>query len=215
MKVIVSTSGGKDSTLALYKALQMGHKVVYLANTISDDFRRVRFHGVKAEVIQKQAKALGISLLQKQTSANDYRKDYLENIKGIIEKEGIEGLVLGDIFLEDCFDWAQKICDELDIQLVEPLWKKDPEKLFKEFIESGFEAVVVSTQANILDKSWVGRKLDESFLEDIKKLKGVDICGENGEYHSLVLNGPIFKHKLNLKNPKKILRSGYWFLEIS
>ena len=105
MKVIVSTSGGKDSTLALYKALQMGHKVVYLANTISDDFRRVRFHGVKAEVIQKQAKALGISLLQKQTSANDYRKDYLENIKGIIEKEGIEGLVLGDIFLEDCFDW--------------------------------------------------------------------------------------------------------------
>src|SRR3989344_1248724 len=204
MKVIVSISGGKDSTFALYKAIQRGYEVAYLANTISDDFKRVRFHGVKGQVIRKQAKALGIPLLQTETSEENYRRDYIENIEEIIKKEGIEGLVLGDIFLEDCFDWAKGICDQLGIELIEPLWKSDPEQTFKEFIELGFEAIVVSSQADILDKSWVGRKLDQQFLEDIKKLKNVDICGENGEYHSLVLNGPIFKKKLEIKVSKKV-----------
>src|SRR3989344_5961214 len=181
MKVIVSISGGKDSTFALYKAIQRGYEVAYLANTISDDFKRVRFHGVKGQVIRKQAKALGIPLLQTETSEENYRRDYIENIEEIIKKEGIEGLVLGDIFLEDCFDWAKGICDQLGIELIEPLWKSDPEQTFKEFIE------------------------------DIKKLINVDICGENGEYHSLVLNGPIFKKKLEIKVSKKVLINGYWF----
>ena len=214
MKVIASTSGGKDSTFALYKAQQAGHEIAYLANTISDDFKRVRFHGVKDEVIQKQARVLGIPLLQKKTSAENYRADYIENIKKVVKKKGIEGLVLGDIFLQDCFTWAKEVCDELGIELIEPLWKIDPEKLFKEFIESQFEAVVVSTQANILDESWVGRKLDLSFLEDIKKLKNIDICGENGEYHSLVLDGPNFKKGLEIKKSKKVKIKNYWFLDI-
>src|SRR3989344_3126812 len=214
MKVIASTSGGKDSTFAIFKAIQVGHEIVYLANTIAFDSGRVRFHGVKKEIIQAQAKALGIPLLQKETTPENYRKEYIENVREVISKEGIEGLVLGDIFLQDCFDWAKAICDELGITLIEPLWKIDPEKLFKEFIESGFEAIVVSTQANILDESWVGRKLDQSFLEDIKKIKGVDICGENGEYHSLVLNGPNFKKRLEIKKSEKVLIKGYWFLDV-
>lgn len=214
MKVIASSSGGKDSTFALFKAAQIGHEIVYLANTISDDFKRVRFHGVKDEVIQKQAKALGLEILQKPTSAKNYRKDYIENIKSVIEKEKIEGLVLGDIFLEDCYEWAEGVCKELGLKLIEPLWKIDPEKLFREFVESGFEAVVVSTQANILDESWVGRKLDLDFLKDIKKLKNVDICGENGEYHSLVLNGPNFKKGLEIKRSQKVKIKDYWFLDI-
>lgn len=224
MKVIASSSGGKDSTFALFKAAQIGHEIVYLANTISDDFKRVRFHGVKDEVIQKQAQALGLPILQKTTSAKNYRKDYIENIKRVVEKErisgacpstaGVEGLVLGDIFLEDCYEWAEGVCKELGLKLIEPLWKIDPEKLFREFVESGFEAVVVSTQANILDESWVGRKLDLDFLKDIKKLKNVDICGENGEYHSLVLNGPNFKKGLEIKKSQKVKIKDYWFLDI-
>lgn len=214
MKVIASTSGGKDSTFAIFKAQQMGHEVVFLANTIAYDSGRVRFHGVKAEIIQMQANALGIPLLQKQTTPENYRKEYIENIREIIKKEGIEGLVLGDIFLEDCYTWAKEICDELGIELIEPLWKMNPESLLQEFINAGFEAVVVSTQANLLDKSWVGRKLDQNFLEDVKKIKGVDICGENGEYHSLVLNGPNFKKKLEIRIGEKIKIKDYWFLDI-
>lgn len=214
MKVIASTSGGKDSTFAIFKAQQMGHEVAFLANTIAYDSGRVRFHGIKAEIIQKQAEALGIPLLQKQTTPENYKKEYIENIKSVIKIEGIEGLVLGDIFLEDCYTWAKEICDELGIELIEPLWKMNPEKILREFIDAGFEAVIVSTQANILDESWVGRKLDMNFLEDIKKLENIDICGENGEYHSLVLDGPIFKKKLNLNLDKKMLIKSYWFLDI-
>lgn len=221
MKIIASTSGGKDSTFALFKAMQMGHEIAYLANTIAYDSGRVRFHGVRAEIIQKQAEALGIPLLQKETTPENYRKEYIDNIKDIIQKESIEGLCLGDIFLEDCYTWAKEICDELGIELIEPLWKISPEEIMKDFINSGFEAVVVSTQANLLGEDWVGRKLDLNFLEDIKKLKGVDpdligvdICGENGEYHSLVLNGPIFKKKLEIKKSKKVLINGYWFLDL-
>lgn len=214
MKVIASTSGGKDSTFALFKAMQMGHEVAYLANTIAYDSKRVRFHGVKAEIIQKQAKALGISLLQKETTPENYRKEYIDNIRDVIKKEGIEGLVLGDIFLQDCYTWAKEICDELKIELIEPLWKKSSEEIMEDFINSGFEAVIVSTQANLLGEDWVGRKLDKSFLRDIKKLKNVDICGENGEYHSLVLNGPTFKKKLEIKKSEKVLINGYWFLDV-
>lgn len=214
MKVIASTSGGKDSTFAIFKAVQMGHEVAYLANTIAYDSKRVRFHGVKAEIIQKQAEALGLPLLQKETTPENYRKEYLENIREVIKKEGIEGLVFGDIFLQDCYNWAKEICDELGIVLIEPLWKKSSEEVMEDFMDSGFEAIVVSTQSDLLDASWVGRKLDQSFLDDIKKINGVDICGENGEYHSLVLNGPIFKKKLEIKKSEKVKIKNYWFLDI-
>ncbi len=213
MRVIVSTSGGKDSTFALYKAQQLGHEVVCLANTIANDSKRVRFHGIKAEIIQQQAKSLGIPVLQKVTTPESYRTEYIDNIRQAVKDEQVEGLVLGDIFLQDCFDWAEQICDELKIKLIEPLWQVDPEEIMKEFIDSGFEAVVVSTQASILDQSWVGRGLDESFLQNIKRLKGVDICGENGEYHTFVLNGPIFKKKLVIKRQQKVKIRDYWFLD--
>lgn len=214
MKIIASTSGGKDSTFALFKAIQMGHEVAYLANTIAYDSGRVRFHGVKKEIIQQQARALEIPLLQKETTPENYREEYIENIKNVIKKEDIEGLCLGDIFLEDCYTWAKEICDELGIELIEPLWKKSSEEVMEDFIDSGFEAIVVSTQSDLLDESWVGRKLDQSFLDDIKKLKNVDICGENGEYHSLVLDGPIFKKRLEIKKSEKVKIKDYWFLDI-
>lgn len=212
-KVIVSTSGGKDSTFACFKAMQQGYKVSYLANTISDDYKRVRFHGLPAELIQAQAQAMQIPLIQKETSANNYRRDYLDNLKKVIKKD-ISGLVLGDIYLQDCYDWAEEICKELNIELIEPLWQIPSKKIIQDFIESGFEAVVVSTQSNLLGKEWVGRKVDPEFLNDIEKLKKIDICGENGEFHTFVTSGPTFKKRIILKDIKKVLIGGYWFLDI-
>lgn len=214
MKAIVSWSGGKDSTLACYKATQQGYTISYLANTISADYRRVRFHGVKAEAIQLQSEALGIPLLQAPTTPEAYESEYTENLRQVLHHTDIAALVLGDIHLQDCYDWADNIAQKLELQLVEPLWKQDTEKLLREFIDAGFDAVIVSTQASLLGEEWVGRKIDHQFLEDIKQLPNIDICGENGEYHSFVLNGPLFKKKLTITQAEKVLRNGYWFYDL-
>lgn len=212
-EVIASWSGGKDSCLAAYKALQSGYNVSYLANTVSKEHRRVRFHGLEAQIIQQQARALNIPLLQKETGADEYEREFKENIKRVMP-QGIIGVVFGDIHLQNCLRWANKVCEDLGVKAIEPLWGQEPEKIFLDFMESGFEAIVVSTQADLLDQEWVGRKLDKLFLRDIKRLNNIDICGENGEYHSLVIDGPIFNQRIDIKKARKILREGYWFLDI-
>ena len=214
MKNVIATwSGGKDSCFATYKAIQSGFNVAFIANTISSDFKRVRFHGVRAEVIQAQADAIGIPLLQQETTPEYYEKEFKTNLQKGLSKN-ILGIVFGDIHLDDCLEWAKKIAKNLSVEAIEPLWHMPQEQILKEFIDAGFEAIIVSTQGNILGKEWIGRKIDKSFLEDMHKLPKVDACGENGEYHSLVTNGPIFKKKIDIIKSEPIFRDGYWFLDI-
>lgn len=193
--------------------LQKRDNVSYLLNTISDDFQRVRFHGVPRAIMQKQAGAISIPLYQQKTAASEYEHDYMQALYKL-KQHGVDTLVFGDIHLTDCLAWAKKVTKSADMQLSEPLWGSQTERLFTEIIKVGFEAVVVSTQADLLEESWVGRRLDEDFLRDIKRLKGIDICGENGEYHTLVLDGPIFKKRLVIRKAQKVRREGYWFLDI-
>ena len=211
-EIVASWSGGKDSCLATYKALQSGYKVSYLANTISREYRRVRFHGIKDTLVQAQSQAIGTPLLQKETTADGYEQEFKDVISNVIP-EGIEGVVFGDIY-PHMREWADKICSDLGIQAIEPLCGRNSEEILLDFIESGFEAIIVATQANFLSEGWLGRKLDGEFLEDIRRYKHIDVCGENGEYHSLVIDGPIFKQRIDIKESRKILRGGYWFLDI-
>jgi uncharacterized protein (TIGR00290 family) len=212
-KVIVSWSGGKDSCLACYKAMLEGHKVVYLVNTISEEYKRVRFHGTKDKLIQTQANAIGIPIFQKTTDGDNYESDFKEGVRNLISGKDIPSMVFGDIHLQSGLEWVEKVCKELGIKAIEPLWKIPTKEILLEFIDSGFEAYVTSCQAKLLSREFVGRKLDKKFLEDVSKL-GIDVCGENGEYHTLVTDGPIFKKKLNLLETQKVLRDGYWFLDI-
>ena len=193
--------------------MQSGYQVAYLANTVSKEYKRVRFHGVEAGMIERQAQALEIPLLQKETSGEEYEKEFKENLERGLTP-GVAGGVFGDIHLENCLAWANRVCKDLGVKAIEPLWGRKPEKILSDIIESGFEAVVVSTQADLLNESWVGRKLDPSFLEDIGRMKNIDACGENGEYHTLVVDGPIFKQRINIRESRKVLRQGYWFLDI-
>jgi diphthine-ammonia ligase len=211
-KVIVSWSGGKDSCLACYKAIKMGYNVCYLLNTISNEYKRVRFHGTRDTLIQKQAQAVGIPLLQVETTANSYEKEFKEAVKSILSAD-IVGMVFGDIFIH-MREFADKICNELGIQTIEPLCGYSSEEILLDFINSGFESVIVATRANLLGKEWIGHKLDKPFLKHIKSLKNADVCGENGEFHSLVIDGPIFKQRIDITKSDKILREGYWFLDI-
>ncbi len=212
-KVIASWSGGKDSCLACYKAMLKGCKVSYLVNTISQEFRRVRFHGTQDILIQKQAGAIGIPLLQRETTACGYEAEFKETLGSVIP-EGIDGVVFGDIHLQHCLQWAKKICGELGVGAIEPLWGLSPDEILLDFIDSGFEAIVVSAQANLLGKEWIGRRLDKAFLEDIKEYKDIDACGENGEYHTFVTDGPLFRERIDICEFQKVLIDGYWFLDI-
>src|SRR6266568_654654 len=196
-KAIATWSGGKDSCFAMHKAMQQGYEIIYIANTISKDYRRVRFHGLPAEIIHKQTEAIGIPLLQQETTPEYYEKEFKGNLQKGLTKDTL-GVVFGDIHLEDCLSWAKKVCRELRLNAIEPLWHMPQEQILTEFIKAGFEAIIVSTQARILGKEWIGRKIDSRFLNDIKAMRGVDICGENGEYHSLVIDGPIFKKRVEI-----------------
>lgn len=210
MKVFASWSGGKESTLATYKAISQGYQVSYLVNFISEDGVRSRSHGIKAEALVLQAKAVEIPIIQVKTSWENYEG----NFKKVVTKlkgKGIEGGVFGDIDLEVHREWLERVCAELEIKPLLPLWQVKPEELLSDFWQSGFKAIVVATR---LEESLLGKSLDKAFLEEIGKF-GSHPCGESGEYHTFVTDGPIFRAPLKIIPGKKDKRDSIWFLEIS
>jgi len=211
MKCLSSWSGGKDGCLALYQALQAGHKISHLVNFISKKYKRVRFHGTEAELIQLQAKALGLPLLQNETEDDDYEPAFKKAVKSLLP-HNIRGMIFGDIYIQEHKDWVERVCRELGIKALEPLWGKLPEKVLREFFNAGFEAVIISADSKLIAEKWVGRKVDKGFIKYLKD-RELDPCGEKGEYHTLVVNGPIFRKKIKISRSKPILREGYWYLD--
>jgi len=211
MSYICSWSGGKDSCFACYRAMSEGYDISYLLNFISKEYKRVSFHGTEDKLIQLQAKALGIPLLQKETTGNGYEQEFKEAVRSLIP-EGIKGMIFGDIYLQEHKDWVERVCGELGIEAVEPLWGEEPERILLEFIDRGFEAIIVSAKADLFGEEWIGGKVDRNFFKYLKE-NNIDICGENGEYHTLVVDGPTFKKKIRITEKKSITREGYWFLD--
>ncbi|SES62024.1 TIGR00289 family protein [Methanococcoides vulcani] len=212
MSYIASWSGGKDSCFACYQAILDGYDISYLANFLSKEYRRVRFHGTEAKLIQLQAEAIGIPLFQKETTGSGYEQEVKDAIGGLIPN-GVEGIVCGDIYLQETRNLMERICGDLGIKLIEPLWGNDPEKILLEFIDYGFEATIVSADSNLFDKEWIGRKVDRDFLKYLKD-NNIDVCGENGEYHTFVTDGPLFKKKIKITSSRTIIRDRFWFLDI-
>lgn len=211
MNYISSWSGGKDSCLACYKAMLEGCNVSGLVNFISREYKRVNFHGTEAKLIQLQARAIGISLLQKETTKDEYEQEFKEAIRSLIPDD-IKGMIFGDIYLEENKSWVERVCSEVGIEVVEPLWGKSSEEILSDFIDAGFEAVIVSAQSKFVGEEWIGRQVDKDFMEYLKD-KNIDVCGENGEYHTLVINGPIFDKRIEIIEGRTINRNGYWFLD--
>jgi uncharacterized protein (TIGR00290 family) len=211
MSYIASWSGGKDSCFACYKAICNGYTVSYLMNFISKEYKRVSSHGTEAKLIQLQAKAVSIPLLQKETTWNEYEQEFKKTVKSLIPN-GIRGIIFGDIYIQEHKDWVDRVCKELRIEAIEPLWGKEPEKILLEFIDEGFEAIIVSADSNLFEKEWIGRKVDREFLRYLKE-NNIDVCGENGEYHTFVVDGPIFKKKIKITESNPVMRDGRWFLD--
>jgi diphthine-ammonia ligase len=209
-----SWSGGKDSCFACYQIVRSGKKVVGLLNCVSKEHQRVSFHGVDPALIQAQSELAGIPLLQKETTPDHYEEEFKEGVRSLSGALNITGMVFGDIYLDDHLRWVEGVCNDLGIKALEPLWGKNTEDVLRAFINSGFKAVVISGQAGSIDREWIGHPVDMQFLEYMKTRPGVDICGENGEYHTLVLGGPLFNGEIHIGASDIIEKDGYRFLDI-
>jgi uncharacterized protein (TIGR00290 family) len=214
-KAACSWSSGKDSCHACYKAIKSGYKIAYLMNFVSQEFGRVSFHGVESGLVRMQAEAMGIPLLQKEVikAEGAYEKVFREGLR-YLKAEGVEHVIAGDIFLLDVQNWVEKICEEEGLKAVEPLWGVPSKDILTGFVDLGFKAVVTATKAELLGESWIGRIVDGSFIDDLEKVGGIDLCGENGEYHTFVFDGPIFNKRIGIRRTKKVLRNSHWFLDI-
>jgi diphthine-ammonia ligase len=216
LQVFTSWSGGKDCCLACYRASVNGLNVRYLANMVSEDGQRSWSHGLSAELLQLQSQAIGIPLVRRQTSRDNYEAEFKAMLRDFKE-EGIDGGVFGDIDFNEHREWIERVCRYADIVPHLPLWEQQQDKLLKEFIDLGFEAVVVSAKADLFGEEILGRKLDSEFISDLdemKKTKQITSCGEAGEYHTFVIGGPLFKRRVEILETNKVLREGRWFLDI-
>jgi len=170
-------------------------------------------HGLSTEWLQLQSRAIGIPLVQRQTSWVDYESDFKEALLAL-KDEGITAGVFGDIDLDEHRQWVERVCSECGITPHLPLWGESQDSVLKEFIDAGFEAVVVATRADLLGEEWLGRKIDLEFLTDLAENKRITPCGEAGEYHTFVIDGPLFEKKIRIVEAERVLRDSHWFLEI-
>ncbi len=214
MKAVSLWSGGKDSCFACYKAKQQGYQIISVINFTDSDRVNSVSHGLSADIIQKQADLIDIPLLQKTMPKKGYKDAFKVLIEELKAKEGIEGIVFGDIYLQEHRDWIDKVCEELRVEPILPIWTHDTEKLIRDIIDSGFKSIVVSTRKDILGEEWLGREIDDKFIKDLSAIGNIDLCGEKGEFHTFTYDGPIFKQKIKFDIGEKRLENGRWFLEI-
>ncbi|MCX5692776.1 MAG: diphthine--ammonia ligase [Candidatus Omnitrophica bacterium] len=212
MKVIGLWSGGKDSCFACYKAMASGYEVLALFNFTQAGGEESLSHGLPSEAILKQAELTKVPILQKAMPKEVYRDEFKKLITEWKNKAGIRGIIFGDIYLQEHKDWIDRVCRELEVEAILPLWGRDTKELILEIVNSGFKAVVVSTRADLLGREWLGRKVDKRFIKELSP--EIDPCGEKGEFHTFVYDSPIFRKPVEFVTGKKMLKNNHWFLEV-
>lgn len=190
-KAFCSWSGGKDSCLALKRALDEGFEVTHLVTMFDESGERSRSHAVSFEIMKAQAESLGMTLITPSASWQDYEKVFTETLCGL-KKQGCDYGIFGDIDLQPHRDWEEKVCAAAKIEAVLPLWNENRLDLVNEFLHQDFRSVVICVNEKLLDRSFCGRTFDKRFIADLPET--IDACGENGEFHTFVFDGGIFKH---------------------
>ena len=198
--IVMSWSGGKDASYALYKIFQEGkYEVKYLLTNIYEPNKRVSMHGVPEVLIEAQAKSIGIPLKKmyiKESSHEEYNLKMKEMLL-FFKSEEINKVAFGDIFLKDLKQYREDKLEEVGMNGVFPLWKKDTKSLANEFIQDGFKSHICSIDASIIPNHLVGTDFNNRFLKEISKQ--IDPCGENGEFHSYCYEGPIFNNRIHFQ----------------
>lgn len=208
-KAYFNWSSGKDSALALYKILQQKeYEIGTFLTNVNQDFSRISMHGLHEALLDAQVKSIGLPLQKlyfpAEVTMELYDRKMHETISGL-KAEGYDYAVFGDIFLEDLRAYRDEKLAEVNVQGIYPIWKKESRQLIQEFLDLGFKAITVCVNAKLLGEEFVGRVIDKQFIEDLPA--NVDACGENGEFHIFVFDGPIFSKPIDFKIGEKVLRS--------
>jgi len=215
MKLAVLFSGGKDSTKALMEAIKQGHEIKYLATIHSKNPDSYMYHTPNIGLTLMQSHCLGIQLVSKE-SLGEKEKE-VEDLKILLSNLDIDGVVCGAIASKYQKERIERVCNELKLELLSPLWKRDFEKLLREMIENGFEVIITAVAAEGFDETWLGRRINEECIKDLIKLKekfGINICGEGGEFETIVLDCPLFKRKIEVTKAEKTWKDNSGIYEI-
>ncbi len=196
-KVCVSFSLGKDSTLALHRVLKEGKDVVALIISVDEKNLRSWFHGVDTTLINAVSSSLGIPVILAKGDGKDYREVFIEAIEKAKELGAVE-CVFGDIDIADHFEWCDSVCKDAGVESYFPLWQEERRAIVEEFIDNGFKACIKTVSKSFkVDKKFLNQTLSRDLINEFEDL-GIDVCGENGEYHTFVYDGPIFNKPINI-----------------
>lgn len=216
-KAIMSWSGGKDSSMALYEAQKIQDiEISALMTTVTEGYDRISMHGVRRALLEQQAESLGVPVEKVYISQKSSNEEYELKMKEKLlyfKEQGFSSVVIGDIFLEDLKKYREEKLSEVDMGGIFPIWKRNTSELARTFIDLGFKAIITCIDSQLLDQKFVGREFDLKFLSDLPS--NIDPCGENGEFHSFVTDGPIFQHTICCRKGEIVLRdSRFYFCDL-
>jgi len=209
---LCSWSGGKDSCFALMQAMLQGHLPKVLLNVLNEEGKISRSHGIPAAILQAQADAAGLPVHLISSSWNDYEQNFTTALSTLKEQYQLSHAVFGDIDLQPHRDWEEKVCNNAGLSAVLPLWKQERKQLVMQMLEAGIETMIVSCN-EVMGERFLGQIITPSIVDELEAM-GIDACGENGEYHTLVLDCPLFNKRINISVKNKQLHEKYWFSEL-
>lgn len=211
--ILCSWSGGKDSCFALMQAIQEGYRPQVLLNVLNEEGRISRSHGIPANILQAQAAAMQLPIHLISSSWQEYEAKFVGALQQLTQQYSLTHAVFGDIDLQAHRDWEEKVCAQSGLTALLPLWQQNRKTLVYQMLDAGIETMIVSCNTTMGER-FLGKMLTTELVTELESL-GVDVCGENGEFHTLVLNCPIFNNALKVQAGKKLLHNGYWFTELT
>jgi uncharacterized protein (TIGR00290 family) len=194
--ITCSWSGGKDCSFALLRAIEMGYVPKVLLNMMNQDGKTSRSHGLPVELLKMQAKAMNMDLLAVPTLPTNYEQNFIAALEKTKSEFAVQGVVYGDIDLEGHRVWQERVCGLVNLQPILPVWGINREVLAQQIVDSGIECIIVSCNLK-MGESFLGRMYNAQLIAELKEI-GIDSCGEDGEFHTFAINGPMFKHKVTV-----------------
>lgn len=208
-KTLCSWSGGKDSCFALMQAINSGYKPEVLLNVLNEEGKISRSHGIPAAILEAQANAAGVPIHLMSSSWADYERNFTAALQTLKEQYALTHAVFGDIDLQPHRDWEEKVCGNAGLIAVLPLWQQDRRQLVSQMLDAGIETMIVSCN-EVMGERFLGKIITPALVDELEQL-GVDACGENGEFHTLVLNCPLFSRGIHVDVMDTVKHESYWF----
>lgn len=210
---LCSWSGGKDSCFALLQAIQMAYTPRVLLNVLNEEGKISRSHGIPSAILHAQAKEAGLPIHMISSSWEAYEQHFTAALQQLKKDHQLTHAVFGDIDLQPHRDWEEKVCGNAGLTAVLPLWQRNRKELVMQMLESGIETIIISCNETMGEK-YIGKTITPALVDELEAI-GIDACGENGEYHTLVLDCPLFQNRIGVKVLRALHHGNYWFSELA